>query len=240
MTISKPWVFATKQVPECDICSNQLFSVRHPHITSLSGLGATEGRASLLLGSSTLHNVWLSHNYRPQVHTYHDCIIGGQVHDCHASFLHQLAGWTGRLDVVLACGVNNVSTRDSACDIIFQLKSLVGSIKFQNPKNNIVISSLLYAPKYCDASLPSSKNMLHKVREVNRWIEQFNMKETGLVLDLGLRGVVGDPMEGSFIVHRYQDWREQVKEKKLHLQQRLKDDIARELGQVFSGMRELG
>lgn len=141
--------------------------------------------------------------------------------------------------MVLACGVNNVSTRDSASDIIFQLKSLVASIKYQNAKNNVVISSLLYAPKYCDSRLPSQKNMLHKVREVNSWIEQFNMEETGLMLDLGRRGVEGDPMQGSSVVHRYQDWRENMVERKLHLQQGVKDDIARELVDVFTNMRQL-
>jgi len=234
-------VFATKPVPECGICSNHLFSVCHPHITSLASLQSRKARdiTSILLGSSTLHNVWKSYRYKPQFLTDHDCIIGAQVHDCHASFLYQLGGWAGRLDVVIACGVNNVSTRDSASDIIFQLKSLVSSIKDLNCKNNVVIASLLYAPKYCDIRLPSHKNMLDKVREVNRWIEQYNMDETGIMLDLGKRGVEGNPMEGSSVLHRYQDWRENLVEKKLHLTQDIKDDIARELVDVFSDMRKL-
>jgi len=241
MTKYKPWVFATKPVPECGICSNHLFSVCHPHITSLtSSLARQVGDiTSLLLGSSTLHNVWKSHKYRPKFLTDHDCIIGGQVHDCHASFLQQLAGWTGQLNVVLACGVNNVSTRDSASDIIFQLRSLVASIKYQNPQNSVVIASLLFAPKYCDSSLPRQRNMVGKVREVNTWIEQFNMEETGLILDLGRRGVEGDPMQGSSVVHRYQDWRENMVERKLHLQQAVKDEIARELVDVFTSMRQI-
>eukprot|EP00090_Calanus_glacialis_P000442 TRINITY_DN10266_c0_g1_i1.p1 TRINITY_DN10266_c0_g1~~TRINITY_DN10266_c0_g1_i1.p1 ORF type:complete len:243 (-),score=77.16 TRINITY_DN10266_c0_g1_i1:102-830(-) len=241
MTLGKPWVFATKPVPECAICSNHLFSVCHPHITSLTSYhGRQVGDiTSLLLGSSTLHNVWKSHKFKPKFLTDHDCIIGGQVHDCHASFLHQLVGWSGQLNVVLACGVNNVSTKDSASDIIFQLKSLVASIKYQNAKNKIVIASLLFAPKYCDSRLPRQKNMLHKVREVNSWIEQFNKEESGLMLDLGRRGVEGDPMQGSSVVHKYQDWRENVVERKLHLQQEVKDDIARELVDVFTSMRQL-
>lgn len=236
-------MFATKPVPECLTCSNHLFSVCHPHISSVPRLLASASgrpeRRSLLIGSSTLHNVWKSASFRPQFATDYDCIIGGQIHDCHASFLNQLAGWSGQLDVVLACGVNNVSIRDSAFDIIFQLRSVVGSIKSQNVKNKVVISSLLFAPKYCDVSLSWEKNMVNKVREVNRWIKQFNKKETGLALDLGVRGVVGDPMTGSSIKFRYLDWKEDVVQKKLHLKQALKDDIAKQLVQVFTDMRRI-
>ena len=154
MTKGKPWVFSTKPVPECPICSNHLFSVCHPHITNITSLQLKKSSSikednitSILLGSSTLHNVWKSTEYKPKFTTYHDCIIGGQVHDCHASFLQQLSSWSGQLNVVLACGVNNVSTRDSASDIIFQLKSFALSIKDLNSRNRVVIGSLLFAPK---------------------------------------------------------------------------------------------
>jgi len=245
MTKGKPWVFSTKPVPECNICSNHLFSVCHPHISNITSLknftprNKEDNITSILLGSSTLHNVWKSREYNPKFPTYHDCIIGGQIHDCHASFLQQLCSWSGQLHVVLACGVNNVSTRDSAKDIIFQLKSFVSSIEDLNPRNKIVISSLLFAPKYCDIGLPPHKNMMNKVREVNNWIEEFNMEETGIMLDLGKRGVLGNPMQGISVEHHYRDWREGMVEKKLHLTQNIKDEIAGELVKVFSDMRKL-
>ena len=31
--VDKPWKFSTKNVDECNICSNELFSVCHPHIS---------------------------------------------------------------------------------------------------------------------------------------------------------------------------------------------------------------
>ena len=31
--VDKPWKFSTKNVDECTICSNELFSVCHPHIS---------------------------------------------------------------------------------------------------------------------------------------------------------------------------------------------------------------
>merc|ERR1712032_1071558 len=33
--VDKPWKFSTKNVDECNICSNELFSVCHPHISRL-------------------------------------------------------------------------------------------------------------------------------------------------------------------------------------------------------------
>ena len=56
MTVTKPWIFATKPVAECDPCSTEIFSVCHPHITNLCRLQG-DSPANILLGSSTLHNV---------------------------------------------------------------------------------------------------------------------------------------------------------------------------------------
>ena len=135
--------------------------------------------------------------------------------------------------VVVACGNNNIPTSDTGQDIIVQLLSLVMSIKRQNKNNQVVLASLLYAPKYCDQSLPASRNMLEKVRTVNRWIRDFNSDETGVQLDLGQYGVRGDPTRGDHINHCYTDWREPAVEKKLHLTDRVKNEIAEDLVRVF-------
>jgi len=174
MTITEPWIFATKPVAECPPCSNKIFSVRHPHITNLSRLRGQK-KANILLGSSTLHNVWRCGNFRGVRDFCHDIIIGGRVHDSHYSYSHHSKGWAGPSNVIIACGNNNIPTSDSAGDIIFQLKSLVLSIKRENKHNKVVIASLLYAPKYCDKSLPPSRNMLEKVRSVNKWIEDASL-----------------------------------------------------------------
>lgn len=189
--VNKPWKFATKNVAECEICSNDLFSVCHPHISSVGERLAEEGevfrcsvckkthnkeergKRRVVLGSSTLHNIWNESTYRPDFHVDFDCIIGGQIHDVHAAFLTQYSGETAAMDIVLACGVNNVNTTNTAQDIIFQFRSFVKSIEEQNRDNHVVVASLLYAPKYCDAGVPSSRNMLEKVREVNRWVEDI-------------------------------------------------------------------
>ena len=105
--------------------------------------------------------------------------------------------------MVVACGNNNIPTTDSGQDIIIQLCSLVLSIKRQNKNNKVVLASLLYAPKYCDKSLPASRNMLDKVRTVNEWIKEFNSDETGIQFDLSKYGVMRDPSIGDEILHCY-------------------------------------
>ena len=231
MTVSQPWIFATKPVAECGPCSNEIFSVRHPHITNLGLQGG--GQANILLGSSTLHNVWRCPAFRGVQQFHHDIIIGGRVHDSHYSYLQHSQGAEGAAVVVVACGNNNIPTSDTGQDIIVQLLSLVMSIKRQNKNNQVVLASLLYAPKYCDQSLPASRNMLEKVRTVNRWIRDFNSDETGVQLDLGQYGVRGDPTRGDHINHCYTDWREPAVEKKLHLTDRVKNEIAEDLVRVF-------
>jgi hypothetical protein len=254
----KPWKFATKNVDECTICSNHLFSVCHPHISSVAERRAAEGETysccvcrtthakeeaaanrRVTLCSSSLHNIWKESNFNPGFHIDFDCIIGGQIHDIHATFLNQYWTETQPMDVVLACGIDNVPTDDSAADIIFSFKSLVKSIQEQNRDNRLVIATLLYAPKYCDVGVPPSRNMLEKVREVNRWIGDYNRGATGQQLDLGSHGVDGDPAEG-VVVHRYSDWREPSIDRKLHFAAGVKATIATQLVEVFKGLDQEG
>ena len=102
--------------------------------------------------------------------------------------------------------------------------------------SRVVISSLLYAPKYCDSRLNPQYNMVEKVRAVNKWIQEYNEKATGKQLDLHLHGVIGDPSYGK-IKHRYEEWWEPNWERKLHFSQKVKGTIAKDLMKVFSDLK---
>ena len=75
--------------------------------------------------------------------------------------------------------------------------------------------------------------MLKKVRSVNRWIEDFNSRETGIQFDLGKYGVIGDPSKGDYVVHEYKEWKELNVERKLHLTDQVKNEIAYHLVNIF-------
>ena len=240
MTVVKPWVFATKPVPECVTCSNRLFSCQHPHITNLSTI--RNNHSNILIGSSTLHNIWRSKYFIRKVDNFHyDTIIGGKIHDSHYSYLVNTEHWSGDANIVIAVGNNNADSAygDSYSSIVAQLQSFVCSLLRQNPRHKVVIASLLYAPKYCDHSLPRHRNMLDKVRRVNRWISKFNKKQTGLQFDIGQYGVDGDPMAGDMIEYRYDDWKEPSTSHKLHLIPSVKDEIAKDLVKLYRSMEDL-
>jgi len=186
--------------------------------------------------------VWRCDPFRGKVaNFYYDIIIGGKIHDSHYSYLANTETWQGCGNIVIACGNNNADSvyNDSYYNITRQLESLFMSLKRQNKKHNIVISSLLYAPKYCDSSLPTNKNMLDKVRKVNKWIFEFNRTQTGYQLDLGQFGVIGDPLVGDKIKYRYNDWREPDIRRKLHLVDSVKNNIAKDLVKLYRKLDEL-
>jgi len=254
-------VFKTKDCAECTICSNSIYEVRHPHISSQQAVPKYDAqmyfcqicrskhhnqnkdgrRLSVVLGSSTLHNLWRVEQYRPNYHIDFDTIIGGKIHDVHASFIYQYDKLSNPMDIVLACGVNNIPTDDTAATIIFMFKSFVNTIKEHSKKNQhekpnrVVISSILYAPKYCDPGLYQNQNHLQKVRDVNAWIHSFNESETGEQMNLHKHGVHGDPALGP-VVHKYEEWKEPSKFRKLHLTDRVKGKVAADLIQLLENL----
>ena len=83
------------------------------------------------MGSSTLAHLWKSNGYKENCdfHVDFDCIIGGQIHDVHLSFERQYKDLANPMDIILACGMNNVPTIDDATTIILQLKSFLQTIE---------------------------------------------------------------------------------------------------------------
>ena len=47
---------------------------------------------------------------------------GGQIHDIHASFLHQYKETKEPINIVISCGVENIINGESPWSIIFQVR----------------------------------------------------------------------------------------------------------------------
>jgi hypothetical protein len=110
----------------CQICQN-----KHPDPKTLPG------RRKLVLGSSTLAHLWKTRGYKnAEFHVDFDFIIGGQIHDVHLSWLRQYKDLGSPFDIILACGVNNIPTSDSAEQIIFQYESFLQSIHAHSKEHN--------------------------------------------------------------------------------------------------------
>ncbi len=63
-------------------------------------------------------------------------IIGGRIHDIHASFLYQYSQVSTPMDIILVCGVNNIPTEDSSQDMIIQFESFIKTIKDHSIQHN--------------------------------------------------------------------------------------------------------
>merc|ERR1711997_90983 len=100
-------------------------------------------------------------------------------------------------------------------------------------RNRIIISQMLYAPKYCDNRLAPEANMLQKVIEVNRWIHKFNRDNTGLKINLDGIGVLQIPNGLCGVQHDYEKWSEPAWEDKINLTQEAKAKLSKELLEVF-------
>ena len=57
-------------------------------------------------------------------------VSGGQIHDVHASFLYQYATTKEPMNIIIACGVDNIMSGDSSWSIIFQVMSSRFGISF--------------------------------------------------------------------------------------------------------------
>lgn len=261
--------FSTKDCQECQICSDDVFQVCHPHISALEMLSKhgnagiwpvfcpickckhvdpkmnLEARQKIVLGSSTLAHLWQVKGYKSPFHIDFDCIIGGQIHDVHLSFIRQYKDITSPLDIILACGMNNVPTDDTSDEIVFQFESFLRSISehseihgHENP-NKVVICPLLYAPKFCDAKLNQSQNHLPKILRVNQWIKEFNKMNTGLSVELDAIGVKRIPESpGEKVEHIYDQWNEREWNRMLHLNPESKSKVADQLINVFSTLEK--
>merc|ERR1719300_821069 len=212
----------------CMICR-----IKHPVIES-------KDRMKIVLGSSTLAHLWKTQTFAQNIryHVDFDCIIGGQIHDVHASFMDQYFRIAQPLDIVLACGVNNILTPDSVTTIIRSYQSFVKDIqrhaKVNSVNNRVVICPILYAPKYCDDRLPPGNNYLTKVFEVNAWIHRFNETSSGIPMHLDSQGLVAVPTCSSDGVrHDYSKWREPTWNRMLHMGKEAQESAAQQLLQVF-------
>lgn len=251
---------ATKDCEECKICSENVFEVCHPHISTRQSLldkanhngdswclicrqkhpVKQEERMKVVLGSSTLAHLWKTRTFSSNLkcHIDFDCIIGGQIHDVHGSFLDQYYDMSTPLDIVLACGVNNILTQDSVQTIVRSYQSFIKDIQRHGAKysvtNRVVICPILYAPKYCDDRLAPAQNYLEKVFGVNQWIHRFNQSESGITMNLDQQGVISVPDGPSGGVrHDYSKWREPNWQRMLHMGREAQESAAKQLLEVF-------
>ena len=216
----------------CPVCSTSLNTVRHAHLTDLSRLNGNV-RNNLLFSSSTLVNVQHHEKVKAIPNFYFSFIIGGKINDVCRNFIQASRQWTSPQNILIAVGINDI-WRKSTVKLITDLENLVEVIKMQNNENRVVLSTLLYAPRYCHSSLPRHANLTGSISFVNRFIRKYNKENTELSLDLSKYGLKQPVTQSSPIMFNYNAWREPSVRDMLHLKYDAKVDIAAEIFTIFS------
>ena len=216
----------------CPVCSTSLNTVRHAHLTDMSKLDGNV-RNNLLFGSSTLVNVQHHEKVKAIPNFYFSFIIGGKINDVCKNFIQESRNWTSPQNILISVGINDI-WRKSTVELITELENLVEVIKMQNNENRVVLSTLLYAPRYCHSSLPRHANLRGSISFVNRFIGKYNKENTELSLDLSKYGLEQPVTQSSPIKFNYNAWREPSVTDKLHLKYEYKVSIAAEIFTIFS------
>jgi hypothetical protein len=203
-----------------------------PHISLRTSVPPIkQATKTIVIGSSTLSHLWRAPTFKPLSPVDFECIIGGRVTDVHKMFLATYGDYESPLNVIVCCGVNNIPI-DSSEEIIKQFKRLAQAIIEHNENNKIVLSSILFAPKFCERGTSDYLNHIERTRRVNSWIKSFNTKETELILDLSKFGIKGNSSNTNGIQFVYEDWKEDEIHKKLHLSYVVKKKVAVEVTEL--------
>ena len=179
---------------------------------------------TVVCSDSTLCHLWRVPTFNPVSPVNFDCVVGGTVIDVHKMFLNQYRNCESTLNVIACCGLNNIPYK-TARETITQMFCFQYSIHSMNKRSKVVFCSLPYPPKFCDTSVPNHLELIEKIETINKWIANFNEKETGLSFDLSKWGVEGDILSTTELKLKYGDWKENDIRKKLHLSHHIKKSL---------------
>ena len=220
--------------PEATVELSNVFRGK-PHI-SLRTSGPAVEQATILIGSSTLSHLWRAPDFKPSSPINFDCVIGGRVSDIRKMFLMTYKDYESPLNVIVCCGVNDIAVQCSE-ETILQLKTLAQTIMENNTRNKIVISTILFAPKFCYRGSPDYLIHIRRTRHINNWINSFNAGETGLNLDMSKFGISESSSIDGGIRFAYEDWKEDEVNKKLHLSYAVKKKVAVEVTELCNALQ---
>ena len=206
------------------------------HVSLRTSNHAVKQARTILIGSSTLSHLWKTPTFKPSNPMDFDCLIGGKVSDVRIMFLRTYSDCEIPLNVIVCCGVNDVPVHSSD-ETIQELKKLAQAIMEHNENNKIVLSTILFPPKFCDRGRPDYINHIHRIKKINSWIKSFNAEKTGLTLDMSKYGISKNFSVNDRIQFVYEDWKEEEIHKKLHLSYNVKKKVAVEVTEICNALQ---
>ena len=213
-------------------------------------------RLPVLVSSSVLHEHFLSDYEGDKVHMDYVTAPGAKIEELEQMWEREYREVKKEIDVLLVAGGNNIRS-DSLSQFMHRVHNFLNTVMAHNKNNTFRVATLLMSPCYVwfegngPVPTPGYDNKLEKVVEINKQIASFNQDQFELQKELYKRwggGEVGEkdptPMFHTHGVrnwrgkqqHRMNKWRESVVEKKLHLTDKGRNDLARFAGRYFQEM----
>ena len=279
----------TRRDITCPMCSDMSNTIRHTHYSSSDirrtmrydptnkdktfrcpvckevepvTIPATDTRR-IVLADSSLYGVW---DKMPpsKIHYDIDSIVGGRVKDMTRALRRNYLHMPNRLEVIVVAGINNVGAKDSAEDIINDMKKLKLELKEHsdkwrhNPPSYVSFSTIMHAPKFCSLTVPPSPpepwvaawvpppgfaNRYQVIKDVNDWIIESQRAEGIELVRLDYNGI--KRFKSGTKQHKFDNkegatpiWREQQVFKKLHFTMDIKVKTMAHISTCFQSNSE--
>ena len=211
--MSVPFNHHTKDYVHNIVKSSNFFRKPYIHVTGSS--------KTVVLSDSLLSHLWTHEEIKLfQVPTFH-VLIGGKVGEL-AKIVRNIGDEVE--NIIVAAGINNVSSQSSK-EIIDEMTKLTKLLY----KQNLVICSLPYPPKFCEKNGMLEQNMIDKITCVNKFIKSYNMNNCQVSVDLHK---YGSEFVNQKLKFKYNEWKEVEKWKKLHFSWQVKKKIAVEISKI--------
>ena len=144
-----------------------------------------DGDLNVLVGTSQFHNIHTPRDAdatRKEPDPFHidwvtvcDASITELEHAWYVDY------WTSNkpMRILLCGGLEDLPAGKSVTDVIEQILHFKQKVDRQNPRNELVVATLLNPPKYTwfeDNGEPprNHKNLIREIKELNSWIVKFN------------------------------------------------------------------
>ena len=273
----------------CAMCSDMSQTIRHTHFSSSDirrmmrydvgnkdknymcpvckavepvTIPATDTRR-IVLADSSLYGVW--EKMPPsQIHYDIDSIVGGRVKDMTRALRRNYLHLPNRLEIIVVAGINNIGAKDTAENIINDMKNLKNELKehsdkwHHNPPSYVSFSTIMYAPKFCSLTVPPSPpepwlaawipppsfhNRYQEIKLVNDWIIESQRAEGMEMVRIDYTGI--KRFKSGTKQHKFDNkqgatpvWREQEVFKKLHFTMDIKVKIMAHISTCFTSNSE--
>ena len=189
-------------------------------------------------------------------HVDYVSIPGGKVEDLLHAFRVEYENETRAIDVLVVAGLNNILRGDKVEELVTKFDRLRRHVMWQaehhhpDTQNTFAVATLLYAPQLCwlpdDGPLPSPtyKNRLEEMKWLTTTLLNYNehngvpsvphVHKFGIRIDnRSSRDIYGNVEVRHRTCHKWEQWREDARDRMLHLDDQRRLALGRAVNKYF-------